>query len=214
MPQAKIATVEFALAWRSPNAGHIERIYFDKISFWRDFFPGTLGEKLGELGQGGSATQSFPAGELVALWSEGHIHRVRPEQIHLQLPTGMEIPARAGRFYPRGMVEGLPDVFRGDRRPLRYLGESGALARVDLNHPLAHHPLTVTGKVLQSLGVVSERGGRSHDVAYAKTMAFSDPVFAVWVHRYSRPDASRRCIQKLFPDNPNAGSVYIANPMT
>lgn len=170
MPQTKHATVEFALAWRSPGAEHTERIYFDRVSFWRDFFPGTLADKLSELNDGESASQAFPVGELVAPWSEAHIHRVRPEQIHLQLPTGMEIPARAGRFYPRGMVGGLPDVFKGDRRPLRYLGEGNGFARVDLNHPLARFPLTVTGKILQSLGVVSERGGRSHDVAYDLTL--------------------------------------------
>lgn len=170
MPQTKHATVEFALAWRGPDAEHAERVYYDKVSFWRDFFPGVLGDKLGALNDGESASQSFPAGELVAPWSESHIHRVRPEQIQLQLPTGMAIPARAGRFYPRGMVGGLPDVFKGDRRPLRYLGESGGVARVDLNHPLARFPLTVTGKILQALGVASERGGRSHDVGYDLTL--------------------------------------------
>ncbi len=170
MPLTQHATVEFALAWRGADAEHTERVYYDKVSVWRDFFPGTLGEKLGELSEGESASQSFPAGELVMPWSEAHIHRVRPEQLHLQLPTGMEILPRAGRFYPRGMVAGLPDVFRGDRRPLRYLGEAGEFARVDLNHPLARHPLTVTGEILQALGTASERGGRSHDVAYDLTL--------------------------------------------
>jgi SAM-dependent methyltransferase len=81
----------------------------------------------------------------------------------------MAIAPRAGRFYPRGMVSGLPDVFAGDLRPLRYLGEANGTARVDLNHPLARYPLRVEGRIVQTLGATGERGGRSHDIGYDLT---------------------------------------------
>lgn len=42
----------------------------------------------------------------------------------------MELPARTVRFDPRGVAGGLPDAFKGDRRPLRYLGESDGYARL------------------------------------------------------------------------------------
>jgi SAM-dependent methyltransferase len=164
MPTSKLAAVEFALHWTSANARHTERLYFEKLNFWRDFFPGSLAERLGATEPGTAASESFAAGELVAPWGADLIQRVRPEQIRLQLRTGEPIIPRTGRFYPRGMVAGLPDVFSGDRRPLRYLGEHDGFAHVDLNHPLARFPLTVAGRIVQSLGTAAETGGRAQDV--------------------------------------------------
>lgn len=164
MPTSKLAAVEFALHWASARARHTERLYFEKLNFWRDFFPGTLAERLGATESGTAVSESFAAGELVAPWSADLIQGVRPQQIRLQLRTGEPITPRTGRFYPRGMVEGLPDVFSGDRRPLRYLGERDGRARVDLNHPLARFPLTVEGRILQDLGTTAETGGRAQDV--------------------------------------------------
>jgi hypothetical protein len=41
-------------------------------------------------------------------------------------------PPRAA--FTRAAVSGLPDVFAGDMRPLRFLGATDGNARVDLNH--------------------------------------------------------------------------------
>lgn len=46
MLRAKQASVEFALQWRSALASHVERLYHDRVNFWRDFFPGML-ERMG-----------------------------------------------------------------------------------------------------------------------------------------------------------------------
>ncbi len=169
MPNTRLATLEFALRWHSADAEHTDRLYFDKVNFWRDFLPGRLAETLAAVPPGGRAAESFAVGELVPAWNASDIHRVRPGQIRLQLRTGAEIAPRTGRFYPRGMVQGLPDVFSGDRRPFRYLGESDGWASVDLNHPLARYPLAVEGRVLADLGIAQEHGGRSQDIGYELT---------------------------------------------
>ncbi len=164
MQQAKQATVEFTLRWQSAVASHSERLYYERIHFWRDFFPATLGEQLAALPAGGVAGQSFAPGELLPACNPAVVHSLRPEQIYVKLRSGMAITPRAGRFYPRGMFSGLPDVFGGDMRPLRFLGAADGNARVDLNHPLAPYTLHIEGRIVQTLGVSSERGGRSHDV--------------------------------------------------
>ena len=189
MQQAKQATVEFTLRWQSAEASHNERLYYERLNFWRDFFPGTLGEQLAALPAGGVASQSFVPGELLSANNPAAVHSVRPEQIHIKMRSGMAITPRAGRFYPRGMFSGLPDVFAGDMRPLRFLGTTDGMARVDLNHPLAASTLQIEGRIVQTLGggkaapafvpggtasrsalppsmavVSGERGGRSHDV--------------------------------------------------
>jgi hypothetical protein len=165
MPRSRIATVEFALRWQSSLARHTERVYFEKLNFWRDFFPGALADRLGAVPVNGTASETFPAGELVGPWTEHAIHRVPRDHIHLKIRgSDEELAPHPGRFYPRGMVEGLPDVFAGDRRPLRYLGESDGVARVDLNHPLARFALEVEARLLADLGMANEHGGRSQDV--------------------------------------------------
>jgi len=164
MQNAKQATVEFTLRWQSAHGSHIERLYYERINFWRDFFPGALGEQLAVLAAGGVASQQFAPGELLPAYNPALVHTVRPEQIHIKMRSGMPITPRAGRFYPRGMFSGLPDVFAGDMRPLRFLGAADGNARVDLNHPLAAYTLHLEGRIAQTLGVSSERGGRSHDV--------------------------------------------------
>lgn len=166
MLTAKQASIEFALHWQCALARHTDRLYFEKINFWRDFFPGTLGEQLAGLAPGECVSQSFAAGELVPAYDLHHVHRIRPTQLNLRLPTGEPVTARAGRFYPRGMVSGLPDVFAGDWRPLRFLGRDETGVGVDLNHPLARYPLTVEGRVVALQGSSGEHGGRCHDIAY------------------------------------------------
>jgi SAM-dependent methyltransferase len=164
MPRSRIAAAEFTLRWQSPVASHADRVYFEKLNFWRDFFPGTLGDRLNALAAGETAGESFPAGGLVEGWSAGNVHRVRADQVKLRLRTGEALAPHAGRFYPRGMVEGLPDTFSGDRRPMRFLGVKDSYALVDLNHPLARFPLAVEAEVRADLGIASEHGGRSQDV--------------------------------------------------
>ena len=40
MLRGKQATVEFASRWRSAQAHQVERLYYERINFWRDFCHG------------------------------------------------------------------------------------------------------------------------------------------------------------------------------
>ena len=42
MLRAKQASVEFDLQWRTALVRHVEHLYYDRVNFWRDFFPGML----------------------------------------------------------------------------------------------------------------------------------------------------------------------------
>lgn len=194
--QTKQAAVEFVMHWQSADASHAERLYFEKINFWRDFPPGTLGERLAGLPAGGAASQSFAPGELLPAHDSAAVLAVRAEQVDIRMRNGTTLVPRAGRFYPRGLFSGLPDVFAGDLRPLRYLGVTNGMVRVDLNHPLARCPLRIEGHIVQTLGLSGEyfrAGGftglgtetarnwpRPPDDPHAGQFAFADPLFAAW----------------------------------
>jgi len=44
MSRSRIAALEFTLRWQSTVADHAERVYFERLSFWRDFSPGQLAD--------------------------------------------------------------------------------------------------------------------------------------------------------------------------
>jgi hypothetical protein len=46
MKKSTTASIEFAVGWQNQNIKHCARYHFDKIDFWRDIFPGRLGDTL------------------------------------------------------------------------------------------------------------------------------------------------------------------------
>jgi hypothetical protein len=90
---AKQASIEFALHWQSAQAKRTDRLCFEKINFWRDFFPGALSDRLAGLAPGESASESFAAGELVGGYDLHLVHRVRPEQFNLRFNMRANFPS-------------------------------------------------------------------------------------------------------------------------
>jgi hypothetical protein len=69
-----------------------------------------------------------------------------------------------GRFYPQGLITGLPGVFRGNTIPFRCLEKNARTVVADLNHPLARFTLTVTLKdITWDVQTKAERGGSCMD---------------------------------------------------
>lgn len=65
-----------------------------------------------------------------------------------------------GRFYPQGLITGLPGVFKGNTTPFRCLEKNPRTVVADLNHPLARFPLTITLKdIAWDVQTKAERGG-------------------------------------------------------
>jgi SAM-dependent methyltransferase len=160
--------MEFILRWESPYARHRERFFFPKINFWRDFFPGDFETRLSEMEEGEEQSEAFATGVLVPPYDDKNVITIRESQLNLQSLPGHSIELFSGRFYPRGIVMS-PYTFPEETRPCRYLGEKASMLTIDLNHPLAGVPLTLTGRILKHLNAREERGGTSNDIAYTIT---------------------------------------------
>lgn len=166
MPQvgdAQIGSLEFSLAWNSPDARHLERLHANKVNFWRDIFPGDLRRRLEGLETGQSArVQLLPGCGLPG--PSSRLLTALPLRSFSGLSfQGRKLTLRAGRYYPRGRIQGLPGVFDvGDLRPARVaqLGSDGA--RLDLNHPLAGRGLEITATVLDLRPKPGDTGGFAH----------------------------------------------------
>jgi ubiquinone/menaquinone biosynthesis C-methylase UbiE len=157
------ATVEVRIDWENDGIRHRNRDYFEKISFWRDIFPGALSLKLPES-DGGWVSENFTAGELVPQWSKSNLQTVKLNKLKLQRKHGPSIKIHRGRHYPRYIAAGTAGIFDGDMQPLRITALDEHSATIDLNHPLSRSPITVAARIVNDLGAGLERGGRCTDV--------------------------------------------------
>ena len=161
---SQIGQVEISLRWQGPQASHCDRRVFTRLNFWRDYFPGDLGERLNVAEDGDTFIYEAAAGELVEPYNAAQVHSINLEQFKTRLSPGLVIKPQRGRFYPRNLVSGLSSYFEGDRRPLRCVEIDDKGMRVDLNHPLARYPLTLEAHLIELLESKQEHGGASIDV--------------------------------------------------
>jgi len=166
---SQIGQVEISLRWQGPQASHCDRRFFARLNFWRDYFPGDLGDRLNVADVGDSFIYEAEAGELVEPYNATQLHSINLEQFKTRLSPGLVIKPQRGRFYPRNLVSGISSYFEGDRRPLRCVEIDDKGMRVDLNHPLARYPLTLEARLIQLLESKQEHGGASIDVPHMCT---------------------------------------------
>lgn len=163
MDKSNHASVEVGVAWQTPHARHIDRYFFHNVNFWRDYFPGSIGEKLAESGTGDVISESFPVGEVLPEWDDRNIMCVREQNLRTGA-NGGKVTLHHGRFYPKGLLGAIPGIYPQDRHPFRYLGAQDGVHVLDLNHPLAGLDLTLEATLAAHLEEKEERGGRCNDV--------------------------------------------------
>ena len=161
---SKIGQLEVSLRWQGPLARHCDRRFFDRLNFWRDYFPGGLGEQLNQAEVDDTFIYEAVAGELVDAYDASQIHKINLQQFKTRVSPGLIIKPQRGRFYPRNLVSDISNYFEGDRRPLRCLEIDDKGMQVDLNHPLARYPLTLEARLVRLLESKQEHGGVSIDV--------------------------------------------------
>ncbi|NNF95354.1 MAG: methyltransferase domain-containing protein, partial [Halobacteria archaeon] len=161
---SRIGQVKVSLLWQSPQARHCDRRFFDRINFWRDYFPGDLGEQLNVAEVDQVVSYQAEAGELVEPYDAHQVHRIKRSQFQTRVSPGLVIMPQRGRFYPRNLVNGISSYFEGDRRPLRCLQVDDDELLIDLNHPLARYSLKLEARLLKELEAKQEHGGVSIDI--------------------------------------------------
>lgn len=158
------ASVELDLKWVSEEARHSDKLFVPRIDFWRDFFPGTLGEMLSGLVVGQDTSQTFTAGELVPAHDSKQVITIREGQFHRDFGH-LSVEPRLGRYYPRGMIAGVAGIFASEYKPFRIVGRDGDQLEVDLNHPLARYSLELSATIVEELEPRVQHGGSCHDIA-------------------------------------------------
>lgn len=164
MTTTRHIALEVALHWRSVAAEHTDRRFFDRLSLWRDFFPGDLGARLRDCPVGAAVTVDLPPGELVPDHDRALVQRLARSRFRTSPRPGLNLLPRVGRFYPATFFD-TSLFFSGDYRPSRIVALDDEAMTVDFNHPLAGCAAHVEATVVADLGEGAERGGRCNDIA-------------------------------------------------
>lgn len=160
MERRGTADLTLALTWEKDQVRHREEWFCPGFNFWRDLFPGSL---LFDLISPEVADQSSHA------LRPGKGLPLREEKKLVSLPwsrlRGSAPPLYPGRFYPQGILQGVPDVFKETLRPFRCLETQPGGFSADLNPPLAGLSATLDIEIYPHPPKedTSERGGRITD---------------------------------------------------
>ncbi|BBO69302.1 hypothetical protein DSCA_32320 [Desulfosarcina alkanivorans] len=148
-----VADIVFQLKWKSEYADHREYYAARGINLWRDWLPDRVRRSLTGMHAWEQASVDFSAGDLFG--SNGGPLKIDRRRFSMD--------PRAGRFYPRGRLSGLPGVFPQNMQPFRCVGVNNGHMDIDMAHPLATYPLSLSMTTGQISDKDNERGGSSVD---------------------------------------------------
>jgi SAM-dependent methyltransferase len=158
-----LATMDFSLTWQHGGIRHTDALHAPRVNFWRDILPPGLSEQLAREPDRRSFTFDFPAGKALPPRTPSLVHRVGPGQVRRDRFPGITIEPRCGRFYPRGILRGVPGVFEENVQPFRCAALASDALEADLNHPLAGKALRLRVDVREVRPKFEEHGGSSTD---------------------------------------------------
>lgn len=154
-------SLEFTLRWAGATARHEERFFAEKVSVWRDVFPGDMHNQLVGKKVGDTVATEIRARQFFAPHSRQLLRTIKPRQF--APPAGYHHNAAdplPGRFYPQCYLREVPGVYRVSTAPCRFLTLRPDGMLFDLNHPLAGKQLTLAATIRSINHVRIERGGR------------------------------------------------------
>jgi FKBP-type peptidyl-prolyl cis-trans isomerase 2 len=159
----KLASIEYTLKWKSSCAEHTDCFHAYKVNLWRDIFAERiyselLGKKSGDTIEFQSINNDLrpphvPSKEFEINQSQfdENIFPLQTKELHF------------GRFYPKGILKGVPHVFSSNREPFRCVKVNNGRIGVDFNHPLSPHDIKLDLSVQNVSSKKSEFGGECVD---------------------------------------------------
>jgi SAM-dependent methyltransferase len=158
-----LATMELRVRWAHDGIRHTDCQHARRVNFWRDILP--MGLKDAMMRQPGARkfVLEFQIGQALPHPTPAAVHRVRRENVEKRKFGEIEIVPRYGRFYPRGILGGVPGVFRDNIQPFRCTGLEAGWITADFNHPLCGKKLTVDVAVQDIRPKFEEHGGTTID---------------------------------------------------
>ncbi|PID76058.1 MAG: hypothetical protein CSB23_00425, partial [Deltaproteobacteria bacterium] len=100
--------------WQSQNIDHHEHFFIEKLNTWRDLDPSNVLFPVARAVQGETISVQSPAGDITGSYDPKKRITIRNNQLGLDRQELM-----VGRFYPQGIISGIPGVFKENINPFR-----------------------------------------------------------------------------------------------
>jgi len=171
-------SILIALQWQDELVTYTDSHFVLKTNFWRDIYPPVFDYQIKRAELNQTLNIKYKAGDLIDnQFNANHIKTIPLGQFNRYYSGRIAIEPAIGRFYPRGMIEGIADCFKMDNRPFRILDKTEDRLTIDLNHPLAQFPLKVSATITDIFDANQQNGGRCNDIA--ETITTNGPGFQV-----------------------------------
>ena len=159
----KLATMDFSVRWEHDGIRHTDGRHAPRVNFWRDILPPGLHDTMVRQPGVRSVPMKFAAGQVLPPRRPTLVHPVRREDVEKRRAPGVEIEPRRGRFYPRGILRGVPGVFRDNVQPFRCTDLDPVRLAADFNHPLSGKAISLDVAIHDLRLKFEEHGGARID---------------------------------------------------
>ncbi len=168
LTQHSLAHLAFSADWRSAQGQHREIWHVEKFNAWRDMdlLPPALQQGLSDQPAGTRASTQLDLADCDLLngWQEQQQSlRIKADLFSGKRIDGSTVEPHAGRFYPKGMIAGVSDIFRGNMQPMRVVAQDADGLEVDINHPMSRFSADIEAEILQVYPAGDEHGGRCNE---------------------------------------------------
>ena len=164
-----IVGLMFNLKWKSNYASHTDCYQASNVNIWRDHFPPFLLDSIMKKAPGDRVDLSFREGDILPKVEPQKIFQIKSGQFGDNSSANSPLQPCSGRFYPKGILSDVANVFKENIEPFRLVGVNNGHMDVDFNHPLAGKGLTLTTIIGRVENKDNERGGTSNDWIEAVT---------------------------------------------
>ena len=163
-----LANILFRLHWEEHGVRHEDSFYAQNVNLWRDVFPAGLEKEILGLEEGQSRHVDLKPGAHVPVRDMRKVVTVPRKAF--RVPAGQaEVEPLQGRFYPQGVLRGVPGVYPQNIQPFRIINMDENTLTVDLNHPMADLEATLEIDALAVWPKTAEFGGQCRDWVCALT---------------------------------------------
>lgn len=157
-----LANILFRLHWEEHGVRHEDSYYAQNVNLWRDVFPAGLEKDILGLEEGQSRHVDLCPGVHLPVRDMRKVMTVSRKAFKIA-PNLPEIVPAQGRFYPQGVLRGLPGIYPQNVQPFRVINTGQDMLTVDLNHPLADVQAQLEITPLAVWPKTAEFGGQCKD---------------------------------------------------
>lgn len=172
------AVVELSLIWESCDILHEDKYFISKLNLWRDICPKDFYKRLINSDIGSVIEGEYLKGEYIEKYNPKNTFFINYSQFNKKFIKNRIIEPKIGRFYPKGIIDGISNIFKDNFEPFRVVGIENDKILVDFNHTFSMFDFVARAKVIDLRPKNPEIGGKCID--WVDKVAFDAGIQARW----------------------------------